>query len=160
VAVSVLVALGAACANNTARCEAPSSGTFSLSLAFSQTLPVSVYCPSSSSQVATCSAPAQSWTGTLTVDASGASLASGADAGNASWTCEAVSPDSPSNDTEDGGAPQSSCYLLVSCNQQAPGGIGPVQFQLFAQGSSPDVLALVQDSSGDCCVNEYTGTWN
>jgi hypothetical protein len=93
------------------------------------------------------------------VDSSGASLES-TDGGASAWTCEAVSPESSSDDTSDGGIPGTACYLLVTCNQSAPGGIGPVQFQIFAQASAMDVLALVQDATGNCCVNEYTGTWN
>jgi hypothetical protein len=154
--------LAGACANNPARCEAPSTGTFNLSLSYSQTLPVSVYCAASSgsaTQPAACGTPAQTWTGTLTVDGSGARLASG-DGGASAWTCAATSPNSSSDDTPDGGAPETACYLLVVCNQQAPSSIGPVQLQILPQASSGDVLALIQDSNGECCVNEYTGTWN
>jgi hypothetical protein len=151
--------LSDACANNPSRCEAPSSGTFSLSLTYSQTLPVSVYC-AAPTQATTCTPPAPSWTGIVSVDGPGASLESSDGGGGSTWTCEAVSPESSSDGIPDGGVPGTACYLLVTCNQGAPGGIGPVQIQIFAQASPTDVLALVQDSSGDCCVNEYTGTWN
>jgi hypothetical protein len=153
--------LAGACANNPARCEAPSTGTFNLSLSYSQTLPVSVYCPAASgspSEPTACGTPAQTWAGVLTVNGSGAHLES-SDAGGSAWTCEATTPNASSDDTPDGGAPETACYLLVICNEQASSSIGSVQVQIFAQASSGDVLALVQDSSGGCCVDEYTGTW-
>ena len=158
---SVALAIGAdACSGTASRCAAPSSGTFSLSLTYSQTLPVDVQCPAGATQAATCAAPAQAWAGIVTVDSSGTSLASSDGGGQAGWSCSAITPGSASVTTEDGGTPGAQCYLLVNCNQQGSAGIGSLQFEIFAQGSSPDVLALVQDSAGDCCVNEYTGTWN
>jgi hypothetical protein len=158
---SAAIALGSdACAGTASRCGAPSSGTFSLSLTYSQTLPVNVQCPASATEAATCAVPAQAWAGVVTVDSSGASLASSDGGGPSGWSCAAIGPGSASAGTDDGGAPGTQCYLLVTCNQQGSASIGSLQFQIFAQGSSPGVLALVQDSPGDCCVNEYTGTWN
>jgi hypothetical protein len=107
--------------------------------------------------------PAQAWAGIVTVDSSGtsdASLASSDGGSQSGWSCTAIGPGTASVGTDDGGTPGTQCYLLVTCNQQGSGSIGSLQFEIFAQGPSPDVLALVQDSAGDCCVNEYTGTWN
>jgi hypothetical protein len=158
---SIAAALGSdACSSTASRCTAPSSGTFSLSLTYSQTLPVDVQCPVAATQAATCAVPAQAWGGIVTVGSAGTSLASSDGGGQAGWSCSATAPGSVSVTSEDGGTPGTQCYLLVSCNQQGSASIGSLQFEIFAQASNPAVLALVQDSAGDCCVNEYTGTWN
>jgi len=162
-AAAVLVALtggAGACSSSSAPCTAPSSGTFSLALTYSQTLPVSVYCPAYTTEPAVCAAaPFTGVTWTVTVDGSKASLES-SDGGGSSWACSAIPPGSAAVTAADAGTPETGCYLRVICNQLTLGLIGQVQLQILAQGSGADVIAIVQDSTADCCVNEYTGTWN
>jgi hypothetical protein len=159
IAGSAIVLASVACSSHSSKCGAPSSGTFTLSLAYAQTLPVAVDCPAAASQAATCSTPAPAWQGTLSVGSKGTFITSSDGGGDSSWTCGAIAPESASVDDDDSGAPATACYLLVNCNQTTPGGIGSIQFQLLGQGTTADVLAIVKDAAGDCCVNEYTGTW-
>jgi hypothetical protein len=164
-AVTLLVAtvpmaiVSAACSSNQTKCAAPSSGTFSVSLTYAETLPVAVDCPAASSAASACSTPAPTWKATVSLGTRGTFVQASDGGVDPSWTCTAVAPESSSIDGQDRGVPGTACYLLINCNQTLDAGIGSVQLEIFAQASS-DVLAIVQDSASSCCVNEYTGTWN
>jgi hypothetical protein len=163
-AASLTIAVvSAACSSNQSKCAAPSSGTFSVSLTYAETLPVAVDCAAATSAAGACSTPAPTWTATVSVGTHGTFVQASDGGVDPSWTCTAVAPESSSVDGEDSGVPGTACYLLINCNQTLDAGIGSVQLEILAQASgdaSSDVLAILQDSSSSCCVNEYTGTWN
>jgi hypothetical protein len=151
----------AACSNNAASCSAPSTGTFHVSLAYSQTLAVDLFCDAGGIDASACSArphPLDGASWTIAVDGSTAKITGTA----AGFSCAATAPQtSPSTAADGSTAPGSGCYLLVECGQQAVGdaGAGEVQVQLLAQAST-DALVLVHDGTSDCCTDEYTGTWH
>jgi hypothetical protein len=166
----LLVPLGlaslAACLNGSnggqSQCASPSSGRFSFALGYSQTLPVGIYCDGATDNVPPCGSqphPFDGVTWTVSVDGSGATVTAGD--GGAPWSCDAITPESAPGDAPDGGStPGTGCYLLVTCTQENEGDAGAigVQLQMFAQASS-DVLVVVHDLEGNCCTDEYTGTW-
>lgn len=162
-AVSVGIATLGACSNSQSSCSAPSSGSFSVPLSFSQTIDVAIYCGGATGDAVACGTQAhvfdgQTWT--VTVDGSAATVTSNAQ-GAPSWSCQATTPQSsPAAEGDGGTIPGTGCYLLVSCNPESGGEAGPVdvQIQIFAQASG-DAMVVVHELGGDCCADEYTGTW-
>ncbi len=158
--VVALLAL-AACSNNQPSCSAPSSGTFHVTLAYSQTIPVDLFCDGGGIDASACGARAHvldgaSWT--VTVNGGSASVASS----SGTWSCTATPPRSAPGEQPDGSSQAGTgCYLLLECALQAAGdaGAAQVQVQILTQ-SQTDVLALVHDESSDCCTDEYTGAWH
>jgi hypothetical protein len=158
-----LASLGA-CSNNQTKCSAPSSGSFSVPLTFSQTIAVDIYCGEATGDAAACGTGPHVLDGTtlsVTVDGSSATVTAGT---QSPWTCEATSPQSPPGDGQDGAAvPATGCYLLVTCNGEPVGDAGAIdlQIQLSAQtsGAPTGGLVLVHELGGDCCTDEYTGAW-
>jgi hypothetical protein len=165
-AVSMALALASvgACSNNQTKCSAPSSGTFSVPLTFSQTIAVDIYCSAATGDAAACGTQPHVLDGTtlsVTVDGSSATVTVGS---QSPWTCMATSPQSTPGTGPDGAATaDTGCYLLVTCNGDPAGDAGSidVQIQISAQTSSAPtgVLVLVHELGGDCCTDEYTGTW-
>jgi len=163
-AFAVLIALiaSAGCSNNPASCSAPSSGTFHVTLSYSQTTPVDLFCDAGGIDASTCSShphvlDGASWT--VTVNGAAASVAS--TGGNLS--CTATAPRAAPQDQPDGASQAGTgCYLLLECGPQAlaDAGAALVQVQILAPSSTGDVLALVHDESSDCCTDEYTGSWH
>ena len=178
----VLASIGA-CSNSDAPCSSPSAGTFAVTLSYSRTIPVAIYCGGGGGADAGASAEAgvdagadasavamdagscagrphpfdgASWT--VAVTGSGATVMP---QGSAAWTCTASAPKSSPGDGPDGASiPATGCYLLVSCGRQTGGdaGAADLQVQIFAQ-SATDVVVLAHDDSSSCCTDEYTGTW-
>ncbi len=160
-----LVPLGA-CSNNQGSCTAPSSGTFTVPLSFSQTIAVDIYCSEATGDAAACGTQPHVLDGaTLTVAVDGSSATVTGGAGQSSWSCAVTAPQSVPGEGPDGGAtPATGCYLLVNCNGEAGGDAGSidVQIQISPPPTAPattDVLVLVHEQGGDCCTDEYTGTW-
>jgi hypothetical protein len=161
---AALIALiaSAGCSNNPASCSAPSSGTFHVTLSYSQTIPVDLFCDAGGIDASACSShphvlDGASWT--VTVNGGTASIAST----GAALSCTATAPRAAPEDQPDGASQAGTgCYLLLECGPQALGDAGAalVQVQLLTQSSSDDVLALVHDESSDCCTDEYTGAWH
>jgi len=156
-----LVLVGACSNNQTPSCSGPPSGSTSVTLSYSQSVPAAIYCDGATGDAESCGngpLPFDGATWNVTIDGSSATVTS-SDGGASPWSCAAVAPESAPNDGPDG-APGTGCYLLVTCGRESAGDGGPVdvQLQLFAQSSS-DVIAIVHDDSGDCCTDEYTGTW-
>jgi hypothetical protein len=157
-----LVLLGA-CSNSQASCAAPSSGSYSVALSYSQTVPAAIYCEGGATGDAeSCSGPhpfdGATWT--VSIDGTSATVTSG-DGGAFSWSCGVITPNSSPTDTADGGLPGTGCYLLVTCGVEPGGAEGPieVQIQLLPQAPNEDVLAIVHHTGGECCTDEYTGVW-
>jgi len=100
---------------------------------------------------------------TLTVNGSSATVTAGT--GQSSWSCQATSPQSSPGEAADGGAtPATGCYLLVTCSGEPEGDAGTIdlQIQISPPPTPPattDVMVLVHELGGDCCTDEYTGTW-
>jgi hypothetical protein len=172
-----------ACSNPNPPCSSPSTGTFTVTLAYSRTIPVAIYCDAGAIDAspveaaakdsgvsdsgteagvadagASCSARPHPFDGTTWTIAVTGSATTVTPKGSAAWTCTSISPTSPPGSGPDGSAvPATGCYLLVSCGRQA--GAADVEVQIFAQ-SSTDVLVLVHDDTDGCCNDEYTGTWH
>jgi len=167
-AAAALMALGplGACSNGKPACSAPSSGSFTVTLGYSQTVPAAIYCDGATGDAESCvdaPHPFDGATWNVDVDGSSATVTSGD--GAASWSCGVISPESSPSSGPDGGAlPGSGCYLLVTCSQASAAASGPVdvEIQVLPQASdgASDLLALVHDASGYCCSDEYTGTWH
>lgn len=161
--IVALASLGA-CSNKQPQCSSPSSGSFSVALSYSQTIPVAIYCDATVGDATPCGNPPHAFDGAtwnLTVDGSSATVLS-SDGGDSPWSCQAIAPESSPADGPDGSTPPGTgCYLLVICGPESAGAAGPVdvQIQVFAQAPG-DVIALVHDLSGACCTDEYTGTWH
>ena len=158
---ALLVAAG--CSNDQPSCGAPGAGTFHVSLAYSQTVPVNLFCDAGDIDASTCGShphPLDGAAWTVTVDGGSATI-TGA---SGTWDC-AVTPPRSSPSTQPDGSTQAGtgCYLLLECGAHALGdaGTGQVQVQLLPQPSpaSTDVLVLVHDVASDCCTDEYTGVW-
>lgn len=160
----VVLVLGAAaplgCSNTQPSCTAPGAGSFTIDLHYAQTIPVDLLCDAGDIDASSCGArphpfEGASWSlavngGTGTVKGSGAS-----------WTCSALSPRSSPTTTPDGSpVPGTGCYLALECGPQAVGDAGTalVQIQLLTPAST-DVVVLVHDIAGECCTDEYTGSW-
>jgi len=89
-----LASLGSACSNNQGSCAAPTSGSFTVPLSFSQTIAVDVYCSEATGDAAACGTQPHVLDGTtlsLTVNGSSATVTAGA---GQAWTCQATSPQS------------------------------------------------------------------
>jgi hypothetical protein len=177
-ALVVLAALSvvafASCSNSSTPCSAPTSGSFMISLHYSQSLPIDLVCDASTGEASagdggTCGSethPFDGATWTVAIAGNGATVTSK----GATWSCESVGPQSGPGSTADGSTlPGSGCYLLVTCDVPSfasgegdagkGGGGGSVQIQILPKSSSNDVLALVHETSGACCSDEYLGTW-
>lgn len=159
------VATTVACSNKPAPCGSPASGSFSLSLGYSQRVTAAVYCAGDATDTNICSTQAPPFGGAtwnLAVDGSTATVTA---EGGASWSCGVIAPESSPSGGPDGSTlPATGCYLLVSCGEQSVGdaGTASVQIQLLPPGSSdasPDVIAIVSESTGGCCTYEYTGSY-
>ena len=159
------VAISTACSNKPAPCGSPTSGSFSLTLGYSQRVTAAVYCAGDATETNVCSTQAPPFGGakwSLAVDGSTATVTP---EGGASWSCEVVAPESSPSAGPDGSTlPATGCYLLVSCGEQSidDAGTASVQIQLLAPGSSDasaDVIAIVSESTGGCCTYEYTGSY-
>jgi hypothetical protein len=169
VATVGLVALAplGACSTNQAQCSSPSSGKFTVALTYAQTIPVDIYCEAGvgagSTDAASCATQPHPFDGvTWSVTVSGSSATVSSQGGGTSWSCQATSPQSsPSTGPDGGSVAGTGCYLLVTCGEQSTPDAGPadVQIQIFPT-SSTDAVALVHDTSSDCCTDEYTGTWH
>ena len=161
-ALALALPSSGACSNDQAKCSAPSSGSFTVPLSFSQTVSVDLYCAGAMGDAAACGSQPHVLDGaTLSVTVNGSTATVTASPGGGSWSCRATSPQSPPTDEADGGtAPATGCYLLVTCDQEptADAGSIDVQIQMSAQATG-DVMVLVHELGGDCCVDEYTGTW-
>jgi hypothetical protein len=162
-ALVALASLGA-CSNEQSPCSSPSSGTFSVALSYSQTIPVAIYCDATAGDTTPCGSPPHAFDGAtwnIAVDGASATVLSN-DGGASPWSCEAIPPESSPAEGPDGSTPPGTgCYLLVSCNPESAGDAGPVEVQIQVFASAPDdVIALVHDLSGQCCTDEYTGTWH
>jgi len=162
-ALLLAIAASPACSNNQASCSAPSSGTFHVTLAYSQTIPVDLFCDGGGIDASACGArphvlDGASWT--VTVNGGSASIASS----SGTWSCTATPPRSAPGEQPDGSSQAGTgCYVLLECGVQAVGdaGAAPVQVQVqILTQSQTDVLALVHDESSDCCTDEYTGAWH
>lgn len=153
----------AGCSNNTSSCSAPSSGTFTLQLSYAQTIPIDLFCDggTAATDASTCAAQPHPFDGAswkVAVSGSGATVT----LPQGSWSCTAVAPStSPSQEPDGSSQVGTGCYLLLECGQHAAGdaGMAEVQVQILTKGGS-DVVALVHDVAGNCCTDEYTGSWN
>jgi hypothetical protein len=152
------------CSNNQPSCAAPGAGSFHVSLAYSQTVPVDLFCDAGDIDASACGSrphPLDGASWTVTVNGGSATIT----ATSGTWDC-AVTPPRSAPSTQPDGSTQagSGCYLLLECGAHPLGdaGTAQVQVQLLAQPSpaSTDVLALVHDVASDCCTDEYTGTWH
>jgi hypothetical protein len=133
------------CSNNQPSCAAPGAGSFHVSLAYSQTVPVDLFCDAGDIDASACGSRPHPLDG-------------------ASWTVTVIGGSATSTQPDGSTQAGSGCYLLLECGAHPLGdaGTAQVQVQLLAQPSpaSTDVLALVHDVASDCCTDEYTGTWH
>ena len=152
----------AACSNNPSSCSAPSTGKFGVELSYAETLSVDLFCDGGGGTADASSCAAQphpfdgaSWN--IVVSSGSATVTSS----QGSWSCTAISPGTAPSQQPDGSTGVGTeCYLLLECGQHAAGdaGTAEVEVQILTQGAT-DVVALVHEVGGDCCTDEYTGSW-
>ncbi len=151
----------AGCSNNPSSCSAPSSGKFTVQLSYAQTVAVDLFCDGGTVDASSCSAQPHPFDGaswTIAVSSSSATVTSA----QGSWSCTAVGPGTAPSQQPDGSTQVGAgCYLLLECGEHAAGdaGTAEVQVQVLAQGAT-DVVALVHQVGGDCCTDQYTGSWH
>ena len=156
------IALAAAgCSNNPSSCSAPSSGKFTSQLSYTQTVPVDLFCDGGTVDASSCSAQPHPFAGaswTIAVSSGSATITSP----QGTWSCTAIGPGTAPSQQPDGSTQVGTgCYLLLECGEHAAGdaGTATVQVQILAQGTT-DVVALVHQVGGDCCTDQYTGSWH
>jgi hypothetical protein len=151
----------AGCSNSGSSCAAPSSGTFKVQLAYSQTIPVDLFCDAGDIDASACGAqphPFDGTTWTVVVDGSTARVTTA----RGTWSCVATAPSSSPGSQPDGSTTVgTNCYLLVECGTQTVGDAGPAQIQLqILTKASTDAVVIAHDVGASCCTDEYTGSWN
>ncbi len=161
-AVGMTMALAVAgCSNNPSSCSAPSTGTFTVQLSYAQTIAVDLFCDGGTIDASSCSTQPHPFDGaswTIAVSSSSATITSA----QGSWSCTAIGPGTAPAQQPDGSTRVGTgCYLLLECGQHAAGdaGTAEVQVQVLTQGAT-DVVALVHQVAGDCCTDQYTGSWH